>query len=183
MQYTLLKHTKEKDFHVDFLLDCGMERLLTWQIKNAKFFHWLTDDTKFLNFDEKLASSTDTIKISCQRIFDHQRKYLDFEGKLDNNRGFIEKIEWGKWDILSIEANQFVLKTIGVQKNIKIQIIKKWRLIFPVNLQHEIVENQWHNFQRYSTRFFSSFLPPVGVELWRLTCRECEKRPFEEIND
>jgi hypothetical protein len=165
MRYVLLKHTKEKKNHVDFLLDCGEKRLLTWQIKNPIFFQWLINNTEFLDFNEIL---TDTIETSCQRIFDHRQEYLDFEGKINNNRGFIEKIEWGEWDILSVESKRFVMKTTGTQKNKNIQTIKKWQCFFPTNFQQELEKNQLSDLLHEPNRFLSSFLPPVDDNIWRL---------------
>ncbi|MDR1384912.1 MAG: hypothetical protein LBJ67_13850 [Planctomycetaceae bacterium] len=166
MRYVLLKHIKENDFHVDFLLDCGKKQLLTWQVKNINFFRWLTNNIDFSDCSE---ISTNTIETPCQRIVDHRRKYLDFEGEINNNRGFVEKIEWGEWKVLSIKPHQFLLKTIGTQKNNKIQTAKKWQFIFPKNFQHQIAENQQFDLLYKPTCFLLSILPPVNTVL-RLRC-------------
>ena len=102
MQYVLLKHERDNDFHVDFLLDCGCERLLSWRICDENFAGLLVDDVKYFNLAELPEQKIDTMVTFCRRNFDHRRLYLEYEGEISENRGRVERVEWGKWDDLAV---------------------------------------------------------------------------------
>ena len=115
MRYVLLKHDKQEDFHVDFLLDCGEERLLTWQISDKTLTNFLMGEVIFLDFIKSPNSIDRTFYSKCLRIFDHRRKYLDFSGDLGNDRGQVSRLEYGTWELLEMTAHRLVIKTFGTR--------------------------------------------------------------------
>jgi hypothetical protein len=157
-RYVLLKHTKDSGFHVDFLLDFDAKRLLTWQIADEKFFQWLNE-----------TGTAISMETTCQRIFDHRKKYLNFEGEIDNHRGFVEQIESGEWEFLSVDDKQFIVKTIGTPKNITNPIKRKWRLMFPKKYCKKISPEISHAF---FSELIANHLPPADSENWGLVCEK-----------
>jgi hypothetical protein len=113
MRYVLLKHEKYDDFHIDFLLDCGQERLLAWQIHNQNSISFFRFDELFSNFSKQQSITNHTSRLNCRRIFDHRRNYLDFSGDLGDSRGFVTPIEFGTWELCEVCAKQLVIKTVG----------------------------------------------------------------------
>jgi len=111
MQYVLLKHKKCDDFHVDFLLDCGAERLLTWQFSDKKLVQILPSDVNFLDIPVSPNSTIDKIKTVAKRIFDHRRRYLEFEGEIDAQHGSVTRIDRGEWELVSLDDQQLTINT------------------------------------------------------------------------
>jgi len=168
MHYVLLKHENNGDFHVDILLDCGQERLLTWQIGDHDFIDWLKFDGNFFNFAESPNHTNDTFYSKCRRIFDHQRKYLDFSGELGESRGHITRIEYGKWELHEICAKQIVIKMVGVLLAEHSPITRHWRFEPPVEIALDLNGS--------SPGRLMQQLPPPGDGNWVVSCTQglCE---------
>ncbi|MCL2348314.1 MAG: hypothetical protein FWC50_08640 [Planctomycetaceae bacterium] len=111
MRYVLLKHEKYNDFHVDFLLDCGAERLLTWQFSDKKLLQFFPMDANFLDIPVSPNHTIDKIKIIARRIFDHRRRYLEFEGEIAPQQGSVTRIEQGEWELVSLDDQQLTINT------------------------------------------------------------------------
>jgi hypothetical protein len=162
MRYVLLKHKNGDDFHVDFLLDCGGERLLSWQIDDEKFAGSLVSCVKFFILAEQSKQTTDTINTVCQRIFDHRRLYLDYEGEISENRGHVTRIEWGQWDISATNGRQITLTTIGRHIAQNAITVKRWQFRPPENF---VIDTQ-----NLSVQNLMQKLPLPGHVKWHLCC-------------
>ena len=134
MRYVLLKHEKDGDFHVDFLLDCGFERLLTWQICDNNLIKHLETGENFSNFSCLPNRTNDTFFPNCQRIFDHRRKYLDFSGDLGDGRGCVSRIECGTWELCGVCVKRLVIKTVGTCLADHSTIVRQWQFEPPVEI-------------------------------------------------
>jgi len=132
MQYTVLKHEKDSDFHVDFLLDCGDERLLTWKICDERFAKYLVWEEKNCDLDKQPISIDDTIYANCRRVFDHRRKYLDFSGDLGNHRGYIIRVECGSWELRELTVRRLVINTVGRRLEDNSPMTRQWCFEPPV---------------------------------------------------
>jgi len=162
MRYVLLKHEKDKDFHVDFLLDCGLERLITWQITDPIFIDRLKFDEIFFNFAESPNRINDTIYSYCRRIFDHRRMYLDFSGDLGDHRGCVTRIEYGNWELCEVCANRLVMKTVGTCPAGNTPTARLWRFEPPAEITLDFNETTPDRLMQK--------LPPPGDENWVVSC-------------
>lgn len=163
MQYVLIKHEKGENFHVDFLLDCGAERLLSWQLCDEKFIKSLVSGVKFFILAEQPKQITHTIDFVCRRIFDHRKRYLDYEGEIDENRGRVICVERGEWELSAINERQLTLKTMGRHITDKTLNVKAWLFEPPKGLEIDMQSPpQCHLMQR---------LPPAGEADWHIRCR------------
>lgn len=91
-RFVILHHRLDGGEHWDLMLEQG-DVLLTWQL--------LRDPTDPSNFP-----------IPARRIGDHRKAYLDYEGPLTGNRGFVRRVDSGT---VEFEANtpqtcRFVLR-------------------------------------------------------------------------
>ena len=163
MRYVLLKHEKNSDFHVDFLLDCGGERLLSWQICEENFANSLVSGVKFFNLAESPKQITDTIHSVCRRNFDHRKIYLNCEGEIGENRGRVICVECGEWDFFSFDQKQIVLQTNGGHTTTDSPIRRQWQFLLPFGVTIEIQDIAPANLMQR--------LPPPGDTDWYLRCR------------
>ena len=163
MRYVLLKHDKQEDFHVDFLLDCGEERLLTWQISDKILTNFLVCDVNFLDFTKSPNRINHTFYANCRRIFDHRRKYLDFSGDLGDYRGYVTRIECGTWEPLEVTAHQLSIETVGTRLADNMQIIRKWHFEPPMG-KVSVPDGTTHN------RLIQQISLP-SEENWVVSCR------------
>ena len=162
MRYVLLKHEKEKDFHVDFLLDCGLERLLTWQITDPFFIDRLKFGGNFFNIAESPNRTNGIFYSNCHRIFDHRRMYLDFSGDLGDCRGRVDRIEYGNWELQEVCARQLVIKTVGVHLAEHSSMTRLWRFEPPAEITLDL--------HGTSPDRLMQQLPPPGDENWAVYC-------------
>ena len=163
MRYVLLKHNKQGDFHVDFMLDCGEDRLLTWQISDKNLTNYLIDDEKFLDFTKSPNGIDRTFYSKCRRIFDHRRKYLDFCGDLGDDRGHVTRVECGTWELLEFTAHQLTIKTSGTRVADNTPIIRQWQFEPPLGM---VIEPDGTTLTR-----LMHLLPPPSDENWLVSCR------------
>ena len=162
MRYVLLKHEKNSDFHVDFLLDCGQERLLTWQIVDHIFFDRLKFDGNFFNFAESPNRTNDIFYANCHRIFDHRREYLDISGDLGNLRGCVIRIEYGDWTLLEVCAKQLVIQTFGTNPANNFSMARLWRFEPQIEIALDLHGTSLDRLMQQ--------LPPPGDENWVVSC-------------
>jgi len=162
MRYALLKHEKDNDFHVDFLLDCGLEHLLTWQITDHVFIDRNKFEGNFFNFAESPKITNDTFYSNCRRVFDHRPKYLDFSGDLSDGRGCVACIECGDWDMCDICSRHLIIKTVGVLLADHSPITRLWKFEPPVEITLDITAT--------SPDWLMQQLPPPGNENWIVYC-------------
>jgi hypothetical protein len=93
LSYVVLHHTGIADPHFDLmLLAPGCEKLLTWRITTPPT-HWPP--------------------ISAERIADHRKDYLTFEGEISNNRGTVKRVAQGKARVTSNGGTAFQLALEG----------------------------------------------------------------------
>jgi hypothetical protein len=101
---TLSRHTfLDFSFHLDLFLDTGGDSLVTYEV--------LTNTIDIPKFEV----------FSCTRKKDHRKRYLDYEGEISQQRGFL-KILWKgeyknkkrigstKIDIILLEELLFILE-------------------------------------------------------------------------
>jgi len=162
MRYVLLKHVINNDFHIDFLLDCGTERLLTWQITDHIFIDRLTFDDNFFNFTESPNRINDTIYSVCRRVFDHRRRYLDFSGDLGNQRGCVEIVEYGNWELQVVCTKNLVFKTTGIRLEGHSPTARLWQFEPPIEIALASDETTPDRLMQ--------LLPPPGGENWVVFC-------------
>ncbi len=88
-RFVVLKHTKGSESHFDLMLEQGGV-LLTFS---------------FEGFPE--------VGADCERIFDHRLTYLDFEGDIGEDRGTVERVESGSYEILSQDDKNVEVELSG----------------------------------------------------------------------
>jgi len=74
-RFVVLEHKEAEGSHYDLMIDIG-EALATW---------------KCLQPPEHALTSP----LSCQRIADHRRRYLDYEGPISGDRGHVRRHDQG----------------------------------------------------------------------------------------
>ena len=166
MRYVLLKHEIHSDFHIDFMIDCGDERLLSWQIDDKNLASFLVGSEKYCNFSGSPNSIDATIYSKCQRIFDHRLVYLDFWGDLGEYRGHITRVECGTWELLELDARLLVIKTLGTRLTdnpvANSLAIRQWQFEPPVEI---VIDPN----EPLPVRLMQQ-LPPPGEDHWFVSC-------------
>ncbi|MGB8226693.1 MAG: DNA polymerase ligase N-terminal domain-containing protein [Sedimentisphaerales bacterium] len=74
-RFVIHKHTQGKDTHWDLMIEQG-DCLKTWRLENPP---------------EKLASE----KTKATPIFDHDKKFLTYQGTVNNGKGTVEIVDEG----------------------------------------------------------------------------------------
>ena len=74
-RFVIHKHTQGNEIHWDLMIEWG-EKLKTWRLKNPP---------------EKLV----TEKTKTTPIFDHDKKFLTYQGPVNNGKGTVEIIDEG----------------------------------------------------------------------------------------
>lgn len=52
-------------------------------------------------------------KIAAERLGDHRRAYLEFEGAIAGDRGSVRRIDWGDYELLSESRSEIELHLDG----------------------------------------------------------------------
>ena len=84
-RFVIHKHTQEKQTHWDLMIESG-DKLKTWRLENPP---------------EKLASE----KTKATPIFDHDKKFLTYQGPVNNGKGNVEIVDEGFCSIKSESDN------------------------------------------------------------------------------
>ena len=75
--FVVQEHSIDNRTHWDLMVRCG-EILLTWQI------------------DQRPEEWSET-EVMCKKIFDHRLKYLNYEGPISDNRGYVKIVARGQY--------------------------------------------------------------------------------------
>ena len=92
-RYVILHHLLPGDEHWDFMLEHG-NTLLTWRIPR----------------DPTLPGEW---PIRCERIGDHRKAYLDYEGPVSGDRGVVTRVDRGPLELEAVEEQRVVFVTGG----------------------------------------------------------------------
>jgi len=108
MRFVILHHRLSEGEHWDLMLEQG-DVLLTWQLARPPV-------------------GPEVLPISARRIQDHRKEYLEYEGPIRGDRGFVRRFDGGRlcklrWSDQSCRAElagvrlhgTFVLRRIGEQ--------------------------------------------------------------------
>jgi len=114
--FVLLKHETQDGVHWDLMLDTGSV-LRTWQ----------------LSADPSAAGSAPP-DISIRRLPDHRRDYLDYEGPVSRNRGYVTRADQGTYCILEEDSRSWILSLSGRRLHGRFRLqadgsgLESWRL-------------------------------------------------------
>ena len=100
-RFVIHKHTRGEDIHWDLMIESG-DVLKTWRLDNPP---------------EKLASG----KTKATPIQDHDKKFLTYQGPVNNGTGTAEIVDEGMCTMES--HNGTILKVVFVGKVLKKEII------------------------------------------------------------
>ena len=100
-RFVIHKHTQEGQTHWDLMIEDG-DKLKTWRLENPP---------------EKLADT----KTKATPIFDHDKKFLAYQGPVNNGTGTVEIVDEGTCTIIS--DNGKITKILFAGKVLKRQII------------------------------------------------------------
>jgi DNA polymerase Ligase (LigD) len=92
-RFVIQKHTQEGQTHWDLMIEWP-EKLKTWRLENPP---------------EKLASE----KTKATPIFDHNKKFLTYQGPVNNGIGNVEIVEEGICTIESTSENEIKINFDG----------------------------------------------------------------------
>lgn len=91
--YALLEHTTSAGVHWDLLVEQpGHEGLVTWRLH---------------------ANPLGLDSVPAERIADHRRIYLDYEGEISGGRGTVRRLDYGKAAIVALSGDTAVLEFHG----------------------------------------------------------------------
>ena len=97
LRYTVLRHEDIAEPHWDLLLEiAGQELLVTWQIRIPPE-EWHRAEAV----------------LQAVRIGDHRRVYLDYEGPISGDRGFVRLAARGNWNLLSQTVDSWRVQLSG----------------------------------------------------------------------
>lgn len=86
-RFVVLTHQDAQGIHYDLMIDLG-EALATWKLAESP--------------EHALAAP-----LSCQRIADHRRQYLDYEGPISGDRGHVHRHDLGTCAIHAREPDRW----------------------------------------------------------------------------
>ena len=92
-RFVVHKHTQGSEFHWDLMIEWG-EKLKTWRLENPP---------------EKLAIE----KTKATPIFDHDKKFLTYQGSVNNDKGTVEIVDEGICTIKSTSENEMKINFDG----------------------------------------------------------------------
>jgi len=92
-RFVIHKHTQEKQTHWDLMIESG-DKLKTWRLENPP---------------EKLASE----KTKATPIFDHDKKFLTYQGPVNNGKGKVEIVDEGICIVESTSENETKINFYG----------------------------------------------------------------------
>ena len=110
-RFVIHKHTQEGQTHWDLMIEQG-DCLKTWRLENPP---------------EKLA----TEKTRATPIFDHDKKFLTYQGPVNNGKGTVEIVDEGNCTIESVTENDMKLNFKGNKLSGSFRLVQQqndWRL-------------------------------------------------------
>lgn len=95
-RFVILHHTAPDGEHWDLMIETG-EKLATWRLAEnpRKSDNWRT--------------------IEAQRIGDHRKAYLDYEGPLSRDRGSVTRVDAGTCELRSTDSAAWRFQAKGAQ--------------------------------------------------------------------
>ncbi|MGD0784633.1 MAG: hypothetical protein ABR969_02340 [Sedimentisphaerales bacterium] len=106
-RFVIHKHTLGNETHWDLMIEDG-DKLKTWRLENPP---------------EKLAGDFDKLspgKTKATPIFDHDKKFLTYQGPVNNGKGMVEIVDEGTCTIDS--DNSKILKIVFAGRILKGQL-------------------------------------------------------------
>ena len=117
-RFVIHKHTQDGQIHWDLMIESG-DKLKTWRLENPP---------------EQLATET----TKAVPIFDHDKKFLTYQGPVNNGKGTVEIVDEGICTIKSATENQMNINFEG-----KILKGKFWLIISDnIHLIHSEVQKK-----------------------------------------
>ena len=92
-RFVILHHLSPSGEHWDLMLE-EKETLLTWQLMTEP-------------------RSPESCPIECRRIKDHRKHYLDYEGPISGGRGFVTRIDHGRYEIMAADHDALAIRIEG----------------------------------------------------------------------
>jgi hypothetical protein len=92
-RFVIHKHTQEGRVHWDLMIELG-DKLKTWRLENPP---------------EKLATQTTKATL----IFDHDKKFLTYQGSVKGGRGTVEIVDEGICTIELTTENEIKINFVG----------------------------------------------------------------------
>jgi len=102
--FVIHKHTRGDEVHWDLMIEQG-DCLKTWRLENPP---------------EKLASE----KTKATPIFDHDKKFLTYQGLVNSGKGNVEIVDEGNCTIESADENQMTINLNGKRLSGSFQLAK-----------------------------------------------------------
>jgi hypothetical protein len=102
-RFAIHKHTLSEKTHWDLMIEQG-DKLKTWRLENPP---------------EKLA----TQKTKATPIFDHDKKFLTYQGPVNNGKGNVEIVDEGSCTIQSTIKNELQINFDGKKLKGKFSLI------------------------------------------------------------
>ena len=129
-QWVLLSHQVrnlhgERGDHFDFMVSPpGFGLLWTWAIPDNPL-------------SKPLISQTQPLECSVERLPDHRRVYLDYEGPISGDRGEVCQVARGSYEVVSWTDNQ-------VELRIQLDRSTDCELQFLITLRQRQRSQDWH---------------------------------------
>lgn len=98
-QFVLLYHSLSDSVHWDLCLDLG-HALATWRV--------LDDPASLMT-----ASGDPPPTLRAERLGDHRRLYLDYEGPVSGDRGHVTRVDRGPWKLLDRRSTRWTFRLNG----------------------------------------------------------------------
>ncbi len=92
-RFVILHHLAPTGEHWDFMLE-QKDALLTWRMMSQP-------------------TGREACPIACLRIKDHGKRYLDYEGPISGGRGFVTRIDHGRYELLAADQDTWTLRLQG----------------------------------------------------------------------
>ncbi len=91
--------------HWDLLIEIqGQERLATWRLR-----------------ENPLGAAG---PVAAERIGDHRRVYLDFEGEMSGGRGLVRRVDWGRAQTEALAGETCVIELTGARLRGRFEITR-----------------------------------------------------------
>ena len=115
MRFVILDHSCSGQTHWDLMLEQG-QKLVTWQVRCSP---------------ETWGSSP---MVHCEKIFDHRLKYLSYQGPLSDERGAVQPVAAGAYEVLEMDEKSWCILLTGpaLKGRLTLKFCKdnQWQLIF-----------------------------------------------------
>ncbi len=92
-RFVILHHQAPGGEHWDLMLEHG-DRLLTWQLRS-----------------EPVARTS--LPMTARRIGDHRKAYLDYEGPISGDRGYVRRVDAGTTEFEEVTPDRYVVLLRG----------------------------------------------------------------------